>query len=125
LNFNRFQAIALNALRIVSGFLFFLHGAPKLFGAESATSFTQFWFSGVLETFGGLLIIVGLFVQPVAFILAGEMAVAYFQVHFPRALSPLENGGELAALYCFIFLYFAVQGGGNFSLDGWRRSRKR
>jgi putative oxidoreductase len=129
MNRDKLQSIALNSLRIVTGFLFFQHGLPKLVGfptgAEPATPFTQFWLAGILEVFGGLLIVVGLFVQPVAFILSGEMAVAYFQAHFPRGLWPIGNGGELAALYCFVFLYLAVKGGGDFSLDGLRSGRRR
>jgi len=129
MNRDRLPAVGLNTLRIVTGFLFFQHGLPKLFGfptgREPATAFTQFWFAGVLEVLGGLLITIGLFVQPVAFILAGEMAVAYFQAHFPRGFWPIGNGGELAALYCFVFLYLVVRGGGSFSVDGWWRSRKR
>lgn len=125
---DKFQPVTLNALRIVAGFLFFLHGTQKLFGqpgdSEPATFFSQFWLAGFLETFGGFLILIGLFVKPVAFILSGQMAVAYFQVHLPRGFWPLLNGGELAALYCFLFLFLFTRGGGNFSLDGWRRARK-
>jgi len=119
----------LNALRIVAGFLFWAHGAQKLlawFGAESAATFpTLRWWAGGLEFFGGILIVLGLFTRPVAFILAGEMAVAYFMAHFPRAFWPIQNGGELAALYCFIFLLFAAAGGGRFSLDGLMAARRR
>jgi putative oxidoreductase len=79
--------------------------------------------SGILELFGGLLLLLGLFTQPVAFILSGEMAVAYFMVHAPRGFWPLLNRGELAVLYCFVFLYLAAAGGGLWSVDHlWRRS---
>lgn len=119
----------LNALRIVTGFLFWQHGAQKLFamlGAEQAAEFPElrFW-AGVLEFFGGILIALGLFTRPVAFVLAGEMAVAYFLAHLPRGFWPALNGGELAALYCFIFLYLAARGGGSFSLDGLWAARRR
>lgn len=119
----------LNALRIVAGFLFWAHGAQKLlgwFGAQGTAEFaTQIWFAGVLEFVGGVLIVLGLFTRPVAFVLAVEMAVAYFQAHFPRNFWPIQNGGELAALYCFIYLFIAARGGGAFSVDGLLRARRR
>jgi putative oxidoreductase len=81
--------------------------------------------AGVLEAFGGLLILVGLFTRPVAFILAGEMAVAYFTVHARHSFWPLLNRGESAVLYCFIFLFLAVEGGGAWSIDQlWRRGSR-
>jgi putative oxidoreductase len=76
--------------------------------------------AGVLETFGGLLLLLGLFTRPVAFVLAGEMAAAYFMSHAPQGFWPLLNRGELAALYCFLFLYFAAVGGGPWSVDAAR-----
>ncbi len=79
--------------------------------------FSLLGLAGILETFGGLLLILGLFTVPVAFVLAGEMAVAYFMVHFPRGLFPIQNGGELAVLYCFIFLYLFAAGAGTVSMD--------
>jgi putative oxidoreductase len=119
------------ALRIVTGFLFFQHGYPKLFGTlpgsgESETPtelFSIFWVSGVLEVFGGLLILIGLFTRPVAFILAGEMAVAYFWRHLPRDFWPGSNRGELAALYGFVFLHLAAAGAGIWSMDSMLRRR--
>lgn len=119
------RPVALTALRIVTGFLFFQHGYPKLFGnllgsakESNVTEFLSvFWWSGILETFGGLLILLGLFTRPVAFLVAGEMAVAYFWRHLPRGFWPGDNGGELAALYCFVFLYLVAAGGGPWSLD--------
>ncbi len=122
---------ALTALRIVTGFLFLQHGYPKLFGSlpwsgetEPAVEFLSiFWVSGLLEVVGGLLILLGLFTRPVAFILAGEMAVAYFWRHAPRGFWPGVNRGELAALYCFVFLYLFAAGGARCSLD--RRLRRR
>jgi putative oxidoreductase len=86
--------------------------------------FSQFWFAGVLETFGGLLIVIGLFTRPVAFILSGEMAVAYFQAHAPRAFWPVLNGGESAVLFCFIFLYLFAVGAGPVSVDALLRRRR-
>jgi putative oxidoreductase len=125
------QAWAHSALRIVSGFLFFQHGYPKLFGtlpgsAEVETSrelFSIFWWSGALEVVGGFLIMIGLLTRPVAFIVAGEMAVAYFWRHAPRGIWPGGNGGELAALYCFVFLFLAAAGSGVYSLDAVLRLR--
>ena len=83
------------------------------------------WVSGVLELVGGALIALGIFTRAVAFLLSGEMAVAYFMVHFPHGWVPLLNHGEPAVLYCFVFLFFAAHGGGPFSLErGWRRGRR-
>jgi putative oxidoreductase len=114
----------LSVLRIVVGLLFMEHGTQKLFAFPPAPMpgfpvhlMTQMGLAGVLETFGGLLIIIGLLTRPVAFILAGEMAVAYFQAHFPRSIYPLLNMGELTVLYCFIFLYLMVAGAGEWSVD--------
>ena len=108
-------------LRIVVGFTFSAHGFQKLFGLlgghRQTHLFSLFGLAGVLECFGGILLILGLFTVPVAFILSGEMAVAYFTTHFPRGGLPIQNGGELAVVYCFVFLYLFVAGGGPFSLD--------
>ena len=112
-------------LRIVAGFLFFQHGLPKLFGGFGSSGpfplMSQMGLAGVIEVVGGALIALGLFTSPVAFIASGEMAVAYFQAHAPRGLWPIMNGGELAALYCFVFLYFAAMGSGKWSLDSLRK----
>ena len=113
------------ALRVVTGFLFLQHGYPKLFGSLPGSGESDgprellsiFWWSGLLEVFGGLLIMIGLFTRPVAFLLAGEMAVAYFWRHAPKNFWPGANGGELAALYCFVFLYLAAAGAGIWSAD--------
>ena len=119
----------LSVLRIVAGFLFIAHGAQKLFGflappgAPSPPLMSQIGIGGVLEFFGGLLLLLGLFTRPVAFILSGMMAVAYFQMHAPGGFGPLQNRGELAVLYCFLFLFFAVAGGGEWSLDRLLRRR--
>lgn len=119
----------LNAMRIVFALMFMQHGAQKLFGAFGAQGVaeprTLMWFAGILETFGGLLLLLGLFTRPVAFILAGEMAVAYFTAHLPQGWVPIMNGGELAVLYCWAYLFFAAAGGGAFSIDGWLAARKR
>ena len=107
-------------LRIVAGLLFALHGAQKLFGAfggQQVPMMSQFWFAGVIELVGGLMIAIGLLTSIAAFIASGEMAVAYFQAHAPKGWNPLANGGELAVLYCFIFLYIAARGGGRWSAD--------
>lgn len=125
---NRWQTLTLNALRIVTGLLFMQHGAQKLFGVLGreavASLYSQPGLAGILEFFGGALIVLGLLTRPVAFVLAGEMAWAYFQAHLPRGFFPIMNGGELAALYCFIYLFLAANGGGDFGLDGLIRSRR-
>ena len=124
---SRFKVHSLTFLRILVGFMFLLHGAQKLFGLlggfggqEGATAplFSLMGFAGILEFFGGLAILLGLFTQPVAFILSGEMAVGYFMAHFPMSFWPVVNRGETAVLYCLIFLLLATTGGGSLSLDG-------
>jgi len=113
----------LSALRIVAALCFLMHGTQKLFAwpvaqpQPTAQLFSQMGLAGVLETFGGLLMLLGLFTKPVAFVLSGQMAVAYFQAHFPRGFWPILNGGELATLYCFLWLFFAGAGAGPISLD--------
>lgn len=112
-------------LRIVAGFLFACHGAQKLFGALGgidgqgaiAPFFSLLGAAGIIEFFGGTLIAVGLAARPIAFIASGEMAFAYFIRHFPRGWWPLTNQGELAALYCFVWLMLAARGTGIWSLD--------
>lgn len=116
----------LSVLRIVAAILFLCHGSQKLFGwpapaHSELVAFSLTWFAGILEFFGGLLLLLGLFTRPVAFVLSGQMAVAYFKAHAPGGFWPLNNGGELAVLYCFTFLYFAAAGGGPWSLDAKRR----
>lgn len=112
----------LSLVRIISAFLFMAHGTQKLFGfpAEQRYPFELFSLSGaagVLEVVGGFLLLIGLFTRPVAFILSGQMAVAYFLVHAPQGFWPLNNGGELAAMFSFVFLYFVFAGGGSWSVD--------
>ena len=116
----------LSVLRIVTAFLFMQHGGQKLFGFPAPPQVTYPLFSligvaGILELFGGLLLFLGLFTRPVAFLLSGLMAVAYFMAHAPQGFWPLLNRGELAVLYCFVFLYLAVAGSGSWSLDRLRR----
>lgn len=121
-----FYGIALAILRIVIGLLFFEHGAQKLFGVlggfmgepgATAPLFSLMGIGGVLEFFGGLAVLIGLFTRPVAFVLSGQMAVAYFMFHAAKGLLPIQNGGEMAVLYCFVFLFLSAAGAGRFSLD--------
>ena len=122
---HRFEEATAALLREVAGLLFMQHGAQKLFGwfkgpdapPGTAELFSMMGFAGVLEFFGGLLIVLGLFTRPVAFLLSGQMAAAYFMAHAPNGPVPIMNQGELAALYCFVFLYFAARGGGRYSVD--------
>ena len=121
----------LSALRIVAAFLFIQHGTGKLFafpapampdgGTASLTS--QAGVAGLLETFGGLLMLAGLFTRPVAFLLSGLMAFAYFIAHAPRGFWPVMNGGEAAIYFCFVWLYFSAAGAGPWSLDALLRRR--
>jgi len=113
------------ALRIVAGFAFSLHGVQKVFGLLTTKAtpelFTQKWVGGVIELVCGVLIALGLFTRPAAFLASGTMAVAYIQFHWKGALDerllPIANGGELALVYCFLFLWFAVRGSGGVSVD--------
>jgi putative oxidoreductase len=128
---SRFEEPAYAALRIVSGLMFALHGAQKLFGAFGAKAMEfsgneQLYIGGVIELVAGLLIAIGLFTRPAAFLASGTMAVAYFQFHWKlkfaeNAWVPLVNQGEMAVLYCFVFLFFFVRGAGALSVD--RKSR--
>lgn len=119
----------LSLLRVVAGLMFVQHGTQKIFGfpAEARAPFdimSQMGVGGVLELVGGVLIVLGLFTRPVAFVLSGMMAVAYFQFH-GGSLYPLVNGGELAALYCFVFLYLTFAGPGTWALDNLIGGRRR
>ena len=114
------QPHARSVLRIIAGLTFSMHGYQKLigaFGGHKVPPYSLFWTAGLIESIGGALVILGLFTTPVAFILCGEMAVAYFKAHFPRGFLPIMNGGELAVLYCFVFLYLFTAGPGTLSLD--------
>jgi len=124
----------LSVLRVVAAIVFMSAGSMKLFHYPPSPVpmppiglFSEMWFGGVLEVWGGLLILLGLFTRPVSFVLAGEMAVAYFQFHFPKSPFPTVNNGIPAVLYCFLFLYLMLAGGGAWSLDALiaraRRSR--
>ncbi len=124
----RFEPYAYAALRFVAGFLFLFHGLQKLFGMFGGTQValaSQLGLAGIIETVGGLLIALGLFTVPAAFIASGEMAVAYFMVHQPNGAWPIQNQGELAALYAFIFLFVATRGGGPYSIDGMMKTQGR
>lgn len=120
-----FQSI----LRIAAAMMFILAGTSKLFAfpvgmppdGSTAKFMTEIWIGGFLEVFGGALVLLGFFTRPVAFILSGEMAVAYFQFHFPRGYWPNLNGGMSAVLYCFVWLYFSAAGAGPWSLDALRK----
>jgi len=113
-------------LRIVAALLFLEHGMSRLFGWPSALPhppmLTMYWFAGCIEFVGAILVLVGLFTRPAAFIMSGEMAFAYFISHQPRNFFPILNGGDAAILYCFVFLYLAFAGAGPWSLDAlWRK----
>jgi putative oxidoreductase len=121
-----------SVLRIVAAFMFILAGTTKLFAFPAGIPpnggtvplMSQLGFGAVLETFGGALLLLGLFTRPVAFILAGEMAVAYFQFHYPDSIWPVLNGGVSSVLYCFVWLYFSAAGAGRWSIDAkWKKSR--
>lgn len=121
---SRFQPILLSILRITAAYMFMLHGTAKLFALPHIERFDSLQLmslsgiAGIFEAFGGLLLLLGLFTRPVAFVLSGLMASAYFIAHASAApLLPLINDGELAALYCFVFLYLASAGGGAWALD--------
>jgi len=122
----------LGLLRIVAAVIFIQSGTMKLFafpvgmppdGTTTAVLGSQIWFAGILEVFGGALVLVGLFTRPVAFLLSGEMAVAYWQFHFPQSAWPVVNNGTDAILYCFLWFYLSAAGPGSWSVDGRRRAR--
>ena len=124
-----FSDIIYSIVRIVVGFIFAQHGAQKLFAVlgqnESVDLLSRIGAAGIIEFFGGGLIMLGLYTPWVAFLASGEMAFAYFLSHNPRGFWPVMNGGEGAVLYCFIFLYFATRGSGSLSVDRivWGRKR--
>jgi putative oxidoreductase len=133
MNMDRARQVTYFLLRVVAGLLFFQAGAMKVLGwfggmpgqpGSTAPLLTQIGIGGLLEFVGGLAIMLGLLTRPVAFILSGEMAVAYWQFHAPNGRWPIQNHGEPAVLFCFIFLYMAAQGAGDWSVDAViRRSR--
>lgn len=121
----------LSILRIVTGLIFLLHGTMKLLGFPAdmpggpPAPMTLMWIGGVLEMVGGFLVMIGLFTRPVAFLLAGEMAAAYWMFHFkPDNIYPTTNGGDAAILYCFVFLYLVFAGAGAWSVDAWFNRRR-
>lgn len=121
----------LSVLRIVTAFAFMLHGTAKILHLPHQPQYDQLQVlslvgvAGLLELVGGFLVLIGLFTRPVAFILSGEMAVAYFMSHAPRGALPLLNNGDAAVLYCFVFLYLAFAGAGPWSVDAMRTRRLR
>ncbi|WP_353475088.1 DoxX family protein [Salipiger sp. H15] len=124
----RWGPVMLSVLRIVSALIFLLHGAQKLFGVpptdQQPPLMSLMGLGGLLEFFGGLLLLIGLCTRPVAFVLSGMMAVAYWKFHAPQNLFPTVNGGDAAILFCFVFLYIAVVGGGSLSVDAARGPRR-
>ena len=132
MNQDKAVQVSLFLLRVVSGLLFLQAGGMKLFswfggmpGGMKLVLFSQVGLGGILEFFGGCMILLGLFTRPVAFVLSGEMAVAYWQFHAPGGTWPIQNHGEPAVLLCFIFLFLAAQGGGKWSLDGLLRGGRK
>lgn len=121
---DRYTPYALAALRIAAALIFIPHGTQKLFGFPAAPSggfppaFSLLWIGAVMEVVGGTLLLLGLFTRPVAFLLSGEMAVAYWMFHAPQNVWPLLNGGDASILYCFVFLLLVFAGPGALSLDG-------
>jgi len=125
----RFSPHMLAVLRIMTALLFMAHGTQKLFGFPASPNpgpalFSLYGLAGLLEIVGGLLLVLGLFTRPVAFILSGEMALAYFMSHYPKSFFPAQNGGDAAVLFCFVFLYLVFAGAGAWSLDGMLAGQK-
>ena len=116
----------LGIMRIVVGLLFLQHGLAKLFGWPHVANFDNLhafqlvWFAGIIELVGSTLFTIGLFTRRAAFVMSGEMAIAYFMEHAPRSFFPILNGGEGAILFCFIFFYFFLAGSGSYSIDNAR-----
>lgn len=125
------SSLLLSAVRIVAAFSYMTHGTQKLFGLPSnepragVELLTRMGAAGMIETFGGALLLLGLFTRPVAFLCSGQMAAAYFIAHAGRSFWPLLNGGELATVYCFLFLFLAAAGAGPISLDALRSGKRR
>lgn len=128
LSLDRWAPHALGVLRIVAALIFIEHGTQKLLGfpvrpggGDGPALLSMYGIAGLLEIIGGVLLTIGLFVRPTAFVLSGFMATAYWMSHAPRSLYPLLNGGDASILYCFIFLYLVFAGGGAFALDNRRK----
>lgn len=125
----RWEPKALSVLRIVSGLLLLQHGTAKVLDfpfiekMANVDPTSRGGIAGFLELFGGALLVLGLFTRPVAFVMSGLMAFAYFLAHAKRSFFPIINEGELAVLYCFVFLFLAAAGAGPWSVDAWRRGR--
>lgn len=127
---DRWAPILLSVLRIVAGLLFLAHGTQKLLGFPASPMpppelLSMMGIGGLLELVGGFLILIGLFTRPVAFVLAGQMAVAYWMFHFPKGPFPALNMGDAAILFCFVFLYISAAGPGPWSVDSMSRGRRR
>ena len=122
---DRFAPLALSLMRIVFALTFMAHGTQKILGFPASSmnppAMSLLWCAGILELVGGALLVAGLFTRPVAFLLAGQMAFAYFLAHAPKSFFPALNGGDAAILFCFGFLYLVFAGAGPVSLDGYRR----
>jgi putative oxidoreductase len=127
--FSKWQPTVLSLLRFMSGLLLMQHGTAKLLGFPALPMFADLQIgsmvgiAGIIELVGGALLVVGLFTRAAAFIASGMTAVAYFMVHAPKSFMPILNGGELAALYCFVFFYLVFAGGGPISLDAMLRKK--
>lgn len=125
---SRIEPHAYALMRIVAGLLFMFHGLQKIFGlygGQAVELMSRSGGAGLIELVGGTLVMIGLFAAPVALICSGEMAAAYFLAHYPRAFWPVQNAGELAALYCFVFLYISTRGSGIWSVDWLRGAGRR
>ena len=123
--------LLMSLVRIVAALGFMTHGTQKLFGVPTVEPrntvelMSMMGLAGAIEAFGGALLLIGLFTRPVAFLCAGQMAAAYFMAHAPQSFWPILNGGELASVYCFLFLYLAAAGGGPLSVDAMMRGSRR
>jgi putative oxidoreductase len=127
-NLHTHMPAALGVVRVAMGLLFLSYGLRKMFGllgGEAEPFLSLQWYAGIIELFGGIAIIIGLFTRPVAFLCSGEMAFAYFINHNPRGFFPIQNGGERAALFCFFFLFLWTAGPGRWSVDRWLQREPR